>query len=680
MQRGLVFVSLSCFVASLMGCVAGRAVTTQSLLAEMTDLRGMAESPQPAYTCKQASSYDRASTTPDDAKTWFANLDTGQYIREEQRAGHTEYVMMEADGPGAIVRIWSANPHGMLRIYLDNDPTPALEVPMADFLGGHVKGVPAPIACVCSSGWSSYMPIPYAKHCKVTGDEIYMKDDQGREHRIYYHVNYRTYRRGTPVERFFPEQLDALATEIGRTAKALADPKSAAGPSRDVHGDAFKPDVHGSIAPGETHEWKSAGTDGGAIVGFSLQIEVEDVQAALRHVVLTMEFDGEATVACPLGDFFGTSPGANKYASLPLGISDDGTMWCHWYMPFAKSARISFENRGKQPVELRYRVVEEDHTWTDRSMLFHAKWHGQHDVPTRPMQDWNYMTAEGQGVFAGVAFMILNPSKMWWGEGDEKIYVDGETFPSHFGTGTEDYYGYAWGSNQKFEHAYHDQPRCDGPESWGYTSVNRWDILDRIPFTESFKFDMELWHWDPKVNVDLAVVTYWYARPGGTDGFAPIEDGDLRLTDLGEYKPPHVDGAIEGETMRVIESTAGAVEPQGWADLSGEKHLWWRDAKPGDRLVLGFPVKSAGHYRVIGRFLTAADYGIHELSIDDKPVGKTIDLYHDGVAPSAEMDLGTFDLTAGENRIGVEITGANKAAVAGYMFGLDYLRLEPVTK
>src|SRR5262249_34722513 len=156
------------------------------------------------------------------------------------------------------------------------------------------------------------------------------------------------------------------------------------------------------------------------------------------------------------------------------------------------------------------------------------------------------LTATGQGVFAGVAFSIANPVKAWWGEGDEKIYVDGETFPSHFGTGTEDYYGYAWSWPGTFQHAYHNQPRCDGPGNYGFTSVIRFHIMDRIPFTKSFKFDMELWHWTESCKVDMSVVAYWYARPGGTDKFAAIKPEDLVLPTLPPYTPPHVAGALEG--------------------------------------------------------------------------------------------------------------------------------------
>ena len=53
-----------------------------------------------------------------------------------------------------------------------------------------------------------------------------------------------------------------------------------------------------------------------------------------------------------------------------------------------------------------------------------------------------------------------------------------------------------------FTHAYHAQPRCDGPGNYGRTSVNRFDIIDRIPFTKDFKFDMELWHWHATCCVD----------------------------------------------------------------------------------------------------------------------------------------------------------------------------------
>jgi hypothetical protein len=343
-------------------------------------------------------------------------------------------------------------------------------------------------------------------------------------------------------------------------------------------------------------------------------------------------------------------------------------------MPFRDMAVIELINFTEQPASLTGEIALKDYRWTERSMHLHAKWRAQFDVPTRPMQDWNYLTATGQGVFAGVAFAIDNPVKEWWGEGDEKIYVDGERFPSHFGTGTEDYYGYAWCWPGLFTHAYHAQPRCDGPGNYGRTSVNRFHILDRIPFTNDFKFDMELWHWNDKCRVNLAAVAYWYARPGGTDAFKPITAQDAVVRPMPEYVVPRVAGAIEGESLKIVQVT-GVAEPQDW-DVSGGRHLWWHAGmQPGDRLVLNFPVAKAGQYRVLGRFLRARDYGIHQLAVNNAPSGGPIDFYSPDVKPSEEIDLGAFDLRQGDNELSVTVVGANAKAVKAYMFGLDYLRL-----
>ena len=169
--------------------------------------------------------------------------------------------------------------------------------------------------------------------------------------------------------------------------------------------------------------------------------------------------------------------------------------------------------------------------WNDRSLLFHAKWRIEKDLPSRPFTDWTHLECSGNGRFVGGALHVINPVRGWWGEGDEKIYVDGETFPSHFGTGTEDYYGYAWCSNERFVHAYHNQPRCDGPGNYGNTSVNRFHILDDIPFTRSFKFDMENWHSNPTCDTTRAAVSYWYARPGCWDDwfFGPMTRDDVKI-------------------------------------------------------------------------------------------------------------------------------------------------------
>ncbi|HOW73672.1 MAG TPA: DUF2961 domain-containing protein [Phycisphaerae bacterium] len=661
--RALRSLSVVLVVLTAQGLV--QAITTGSLLNDMTDLQRLAEQPSPAYTTKQFSSYDRASTDPQIAteKNWFANGDCGRYLRIEERAGRKEHVMMDIDGPGAIVRIWSANPKGTLRIYLDGGAEPVLQAPMSDLLGGKVEGLPKPIAGERSAGWNLYFPIPYAKHCKVTSD-------QGD---FYYHVNYRTYPAGTEVRTFVAEDLKQYAEEIKALAKKLASPRSAV----VLPGDAAKTSFSKSLAAG-------AGVDlvelegAKAIRLLEMTLSAKDLAAAARGVVIQMTFDGEQTVESPVGDFFGTAPGLNAFEALPCGIvaGSPTTLYSHWVMPFKSRARIAVRNLGKEPVQIAGTAASVPYSWTSGSMHFHAKWRIQRDLPTRPFTDWAHLECTGSGRFVGGSLHVVNPVRDWWGEGDEKIYVDGEAMPSHFGTGTEDYYGYAWCNPALFVHAYHNQPRCDGPGNYGNTSVNRFHIIDDIPFTKQFKFDIENWHSHVTAKTVRAAVSYWYAQPGGKDFFAPLAAADLVLTEVPEYQVPRVPGALEGEKLKVVSKT-GKLEIQDLGErYSNGCQLWWTQAKPGEKLELTFEAKEAGRKHVMVRLTKARDYGQVQLYVNGQKAGAVMDLYNPDVIATEEIDLGAFDLKAGENQLGVEITGANEKAIQAYMFGLDYVKLK----
>lgn len=639
-------------------------ISTSSLIQQMVDLRLLAEFPQPYFDCDQFSSYDRRSKSSEDQEAWFANNDRGHYLRVEERNGRKEYVMMDATGPGTLIRIWSANPEGTLRIYLDDQEDPIIEAPMADVLGGKYPIFPEPIAGVRGRGWNLYFPIPYAKRCVVTSD----KGD------FYYHVDYRTYEPGTKVKTFSLEQAHELADQIRYVQDILREPWRAFVPQL-THYEEFKIE----LLP--EHIYHAVLEGPAAISRVELKVDANEIEKGLRETLLRVYFDDELCIESPLGDFFGTGPGVNQLGTLPLGMKKEGEaafMYCNWFMPFQRHARIELINYSGVRLILAGRIGLTNYNWNERSMYFHAKWKASYDMPTRPMVDWNYMRVTGKGVFVGVSFGIDNPSKAWWGEGDEKIYVDDDVFPSFFGTGTEDYYGYAWGSTELFNHAYHSQSRCDGPANYGRTSVNRFHILDRIPFKERFIFDMELWHWDPNIKVNLYVITYWYAKAGGTDNFVSLTKEAIKLRPMPKYEPPRVKGAIEGEQMRIV-AVKGTVTPQDWPGLSGEQHLWWHEGiKPGDQLVLGFNIPKAGKYRVFGRFLTARDYGVHQIAINGRKVGDPIDFYNPEVRPTSEIDLGSWELNEGENYITVTIIGANSKAIPAYMFGLDYIRVEKI--
>ena len=641
-----------------------RLVTMESLLREMVDMARLARLPEIPYDCDQQSSYDRASVAPD-RDGWFANGDAGQFLRKEVRDGREEWVMADMQGPGAIVRIWSANPDaaGTLRIYVDDMETPALT---ADFLALTSAGLaefPTPFSGRRALGANLYFPIPYRIRCKVTAEKP----------GFYYHVGYRTYPPGTEVEPFSMQALPKLKPTMDRVAAILsqpAQPFTTRGAEKRV--------ASPTVAPGEQvvlHDLRGPG----AIVRVeaSVQVPQDKLPSALRETTLTMLFDDEPRpcVWAPLGDFFGSTPGINPHESLPVGMMANGLCYANWHMPFARRARIAVRNESADPVKVSFAVWVKPEKWEQgKSLYFHAKWRNEW-LPEKPeFLDWPVLEARGAGRFVGVMLGVYNTTAVWWGEGDEKIWVDDDAFPSFFGTGSEDYFGYAWCNTTLFSHAYHNQSICTGPGNLGYTAVARYHIFDDIPFTKALRFYIEKWNASDR---EYCCTAYWYALPGSTDFFKVIPAERRRLRPLPE--PYHIEGALEGEKLTVARCTGGQTSIQDLdpSRFSYGRHLWWTGASEGAVLELRVPVAQAGRYRLVLGLTKSWDYGIHQIMLNGQDVGDPVDLYSPQIVP-LRVELGTFDLPAGEFLLGLRCVGTNPAAKpVNYMAGLDYVLLEP---
>lgn len=680
-------------VSAFSGPARAEPVSFESLMREMVDREAVARLPEPAYTCRQFSSYDRASVGPDRPETWFANNDYSQFLRVEEVPSsggvRREWVMADMDGPGAVVRVWSANPKGVMRVYLDGEATPAIEAPMADLLGGKwtlgEEPVGPPLAQESSRGFNLYLPIPYAKHCKITSDS------DG----FYYQVNYRTYEAGAGVQTLPTAAGDEQHELIPLSQEALGQMGA---PSRGAVENRI------TLAPGETF---TATFPAGPVVIRSIDLAFTGAvePGALRSLVVSALFDGERTVWCPVSDFFGSGVGLNALQDHWRMVSPKGMLRSMFAMPYQQSAKVEFVNHGDRPVSFNLRAAYDRWKWDDRSMHFHAAWHGEypiHALGGRGTRDWNYIEIRGEGVFVGDNLAVMNPVPEWWGEGDEKIYVDGESFPSHFGTGTEDYYGYAWCSPQLFQHPFHAQPRCDGngKNNWGHTSVTRVRALDGIPFEKSLKFDMEVWHWKA-CDVAYAATMYWYARPGSTSN---------RLTDeaiaamTAEVKKPipqppplpppfKVEGAIECEAMKVLAKSDGLnainqeMEGFGKQTWSGDAQLWVQGRRPGDFIELEIPAppvegvepRHVG-YLVKLHATESWDYGIVRFFVNGQAAGSR-DLFSGGpgqVRATGPIELLVVRPVSGQIKLRVEVMGGNRESEGTKsFFGLDCVTLEP---
>ncbi len=652
------------------------ALTYVDLVRRLIDLEYLATIPASDEHCTQWSSYERASRY-DQASgkyfKWDANGDGGGYIRKEG----DKFVLAEMEGPGCIWRIWSATPgKGHVRIYLDGANEPAVDLPFMGYFDGKNPPFTRPaIVHTVAMGWNNYTPIPYRKSCKIIADA-----DWGQ----YYHFTYGTFPKGTEVPSFKRELRAEESAALDRANEILGHcgPREPSGGRSDQKVLSKK---YGVLDAGKA---AVIATIKGprAITSFRLKLDLPAApndRDALREIALQIKWDHERepSVWAPLGDFFGTAPGANVYRSLPLGHTEDGWWYCSWYMPFARQARVELINEGREPRVASFEIVHAPLSQSvERLGRFHAKWHRDAFLPAEPERhiDWPVLKTEGAGRFVGMMLHIWNPRGGWWGEGDEKFFVDGEKFPSTFGTGSEDYFGYSWSSAKPFQHALHNQTHNDG-NSKGHVSVNRWHVADNVPFHSSFEGDLEKYFPNEKPTL-YAAMAYWYLKPGGNDPYQAVPVNERLGYWNAVVEPVRLKGVIEGESMKILGKTGGNPQEQDMAGFgdkwSNDAQLWWIEAKPGDKLELALPVTKSGKYKLTTQMTKARDYGIVQLSLDGRQLGAPIDLYNPDVVPTGTLALGMQELAAGEHKLTIEITGANEKAEKAYMFGLDYFKLE----
>ncbi len=285
------------------------------------------------------------------------------------------------------------------------------------------------------------------------------------------------------------------------------------------------------------------------------------------------------------------------------------------------------------------------------------------------------------GRFVGLLLDIFNPTPAWWGEGDEKIYVDGESFPSTFGTGSEDYFGYAWGDNHPYMNPFHAQTRCDGPGTKGNTSNIRYQILDSVPFQKSLGFDIEVWHWEA-VKIQYATIAYFYAGPGA--GSSPVSPTCRSERSIPSRRSNESQALSRQRASRSRRRQAGEVPNQDMLPFgdawSAGNQLWWVVHEPNARLDLELPVKSAGSYALSAAFTKAGDYGTVQITLDGKPLGKAIDLYEPApaVVHTGEVPLGTSTLNAGLHTLSIILAGKNPKST-NYLVGIDWFKLSPAS-
>jgi hypothetical protein len=661
-------------------------ITTGTLIKEMVDLKRLSEYPSPYYNTVQYSSFDRRSTFPD-APGWFENADGfggepipgfEKVLQEPGSDGIGEYLICDAEGPGAIVRLWTAAINGTIRLYLDGEKEPVYDGSAFDFFTQTYKAMAAEDTTDFDGSFTQnmagYYPVPFAKRCKI----IWRGNIKDLH---FYHVNMRLYEKGASIKTFSLNDIETFSEEIKTAQQILMNPDSV----YSFEKGGTIPFAIG-IESGEEKEITNIKGNKG-ITCLEMKIWGSDIKKALRKTVLRISFDGASVpqVESPAGDFFGTAAGINPYQSLPFTITEDGKMTCRYFMTFKESASIKIENFGDEKITVTGKVTTEKYNWDEaRSMYFRVRWKVGHNLlasPEHPV-DINYLTANGKGVFVGAAAHLMNPSEVpsiygnWWGEGDEKIFVDDNPSPVFFGTGSEDYFNYAWSSPDIFYHAYCGQPRNDGPGTRGFVTNYRWHIIDNIPFKNHFAFYMELLSHEPVPGFSYARIVYHYGFRGMHSDNNSIAKDDVKPINLPEkWMPLAKKGSAnavfyQAENILSEKKNTSLVSGPMWA---GGQLLEWAPEQAGEKFVLNLPVSEDGNYTVYITARLDEISGAFRATIDDadfKQETRTIGLHTEHGVLSRTFSSDGIKLAKGIHRLILEASQPDKPV------GIDFIWIQ----
>lgn len=496
------------------------------LIGTLTNLERLAELPLAGEKSAEWTSRDRASTyNPSTGQyvNWGANDDFSGNLGTQPDGG---LILAQMNGPGCLWRIWSGQTGpGHVKIFLDGSNTPAVDLPFQDYFNRSQFPFNYPaLSYVACAGFNSYLPIPYNVSCKVVA-----YGDWGR----YFHFNYSTYGTDVTVPTFTTNLTVAEQAALSNVNDYLMNGLGS-DPAGSRSGQVTITNSY-AIAPGQIVTNLNL-TGQGAITAFRVRVSnVAGISApwqALRELTVSMFWDGEAnaSVWAPLGDFFGSACGYIPYKSLAMGMQTNGWMYCLWYMPFASGARIVLANDGSVTRNVQAIVTYAPLVKPVSNLArFHAKWNrGSYVTTNGRAPDYRFLATSGRGRLVGLAQHVYQKVDVspgpWWGEGDEKFFVDGETMPSWFGTGSEDYFGFAWGTPGYFSQPYHSQLLAPPGNLYapGNRALNRFQVTDSVPFQSAFDGCIEKWNYPDESNTRYGMMPYWYLVSGGSDPYSAV--------------------------------------------------------------------------------------------------------------------------------------------------------------
>ena len=304
-----------------------------------------------------------------------------------------------------------------------------------------------------------------------------------------------------------------------------------------------------------------------------------------RNAILRMFWDGEVnpSVECPIGDFFGQGWGEKyNFVSLPLAVApkDGNALNSYFSMPFSRGALITVENQSDEQIDAFYFYIDyEEHDSISPDLgRFHAFWNreeteplpdgenewstlGRQEANTDGSRNYVFADIKGKGHFVGMNYFVDSPTPMWYGEGDDMFFIDGEKWPSSLhGTGTEDFFNSSWCPKEIYLHPYFGYARVNNQTGWlGRTHCYNFLLESPIAFEKSLLATIEHGH-NNCLTLDLVTVAYWYQEE--------------------PHKPfPKMRPKEERQNMPTIGPSEIHRWRDAWRKMNGNKKLWGNQQK-----------------------------------------------------------------------------------------------------
>jgi D-arabinan exo alpha-(1,3)/(1,5)-arabinofuranosidase (non-reducing end) len=635
----------------------------QDLLDRSLNLHWQTSPVLPGERTALFSSKDPASNGGPKADGWFSIQDQGHFLSSFERAGHTEYLMVEAQGPGQIARIRMHEPKGILRFYVDGAGEPSFEIEAANFFG---PGGPFQPPMIRADRFAStcWVPLPFAQSIRMTTTQKTARYEVSVQH---FPAAYTVPSLSVDLISEHVEKIKQLGTKIAKNEDPFVKRKPVFMTGSVNKSTKFKFDIKGN----GILRWMTVSF----ISKDKLQPnDMEEYMRSLRLQITEGEMFSDSRfilVDVPFGDFFGTAPGLNTFRANALSVDALGQRFtCRFPMPYVDGLgiHISSEHQLAKTVFLKIDAGF-DQMLNPPQSRFRASFFQKRGMATRPVRDETLALLKGPGRLVGTTLTVLNPSLEDWGAGGVKLWVDGESFPSWFGTGSADYFD--------------RMTRNDGPEHYGYTSLNRLHTNDAVPFQKDLRFDLELNHsLDTEINWEG--VLYWYG-PAKTDlPFQMASADNLVVAPLPRANFDYVPGVLECEilTVQKLDSKGELMVMEQWpgADPSSGKFLALTGASAEDYLKLEFPVSRRGDWDISLRVLTWPGGPKVQAYFNGQTIAGPFSL-DSGDEPMQwqRVDLGHMPLSGRDHILTLSLESDSNGP-DGLNLALDYLQLLPREK